>query len=295
MKLVQLFFLCVFVTVASAGDWPQWGRDGSRNMVSAEKGLPVTWDAGKTKGDTDEIDPATTKNVKWTAKVGSTAFGNTTVGHGRVLIGTNNETPRDPKHMGDRGVVMCFEEASGKFLWQLVVPKLGAGKVSDYENVGICSPPTIDGDRVYLVTNRCEVLCLDINGMANGNDGPFKEEGQYMAGPGAAPMEPGATDADILWRFDLRDELGVFPYNMTSSSVLVVGERLYVTTSNAVDWSNKHLPAPDAPALICLDKKSGQLLGQGSIRDQRRHVSQQLVVSFVWRGERQGDGFFWRR
>ena len=26
------------------------------------------------------------------------------------------------------------------------------------------------GDRLFLVTNRCEVLCLDVHGLANGND-----------------------------------------------------------------------------------------------------------------------------
>jgi outer membrane protein assembly factor BamB len=66
----------------------------------------------------------------------------------------------------------------------------------------------------------------------------------------------------VLWCYDMRDELGVFPRNMTSSSVLVVGGRLYVTTSNGVDWTGKHLPAPNAPALICLDKKSGKLLAR---------------------------------
>jgi outer membrane protein assembly factor BamB len=75
-------------------------------------------------------------------------------------------------------------------------------------------------------------------------------------------MAVGKGDADIIWRFDMRDELGVFPRNMTSSSVLVVGDRVYATTSNGRDWSNTHLPAPNAPALICLDKRTGKLLGR---------------------------------
>ena len=98
--------------------------------------------------------------------------------------------------------------------------------------------------------------------MANGNDGPFQEEAQYTAGPGQPPVPPGPTDADILWRYDMRHELGVFPRQMTSSSVLVVGDRLYVTTSNGVDWTEKHVPSPNAPALICLDKKTGKLLAR---------------------------------
>jgi outer membrane protein assembly factor BamB len=106
------------------------------------------------------------------------------------------------------------------------------------------------------------------------NRGPFKEEGQYIAGPGAPAVKVGPGDADIIWRYDMRDELGVFPHNMTSSSVLVVGDKLFVTTSNAVDWTEKHIPSPDAPALICLDKNSGKLLGQ-----ERSGISSRLFLS----------------
>jgi len=49
---------------------------------------------------------------------------------------------------------------------------------------------------------------------------------------------------------------------MTSSSVLVVGDRLYVTTSNGKDWTALHTPSPNSPALICLEKKTGKLLAQ---------------------------------
>jgi outer membrane protein assembly factor BamB len=44
----------------------------------------------------------------------------------------------------------------------------------------------------------------------------------------------------------------------------MVGDRLYVTTSNGRDMSpeRRHIPSPDAPALICLDKDSGKLLGR---------------------------------
>ncbi len=181
---------------------------------------------------------------------------------GKVFIGTNNENPRDPKYVGDYGIVLCLDEATGKLIWQLAVPKLAAGPKCDYEKIGICSSPAVDGDCVYVVTTRCEVLCLNINGLANGNHGPFKDEAQYVAGPGRPPIELGPTDADILWRYDMRDELGVHPHQATSSSALVAGDRLYVTTSNGKDANQKYIPAPNAPALICLDKKTGKLLGQ---------------------------------
>jgi outer membrane protein assembly factor BamB len=235
--LTVILIILAWPASLGAADWPQWGHDNSRNMVGNEKNLPDSFDPGKGKDGTDEIDLTTTKNVKWVAKLGSQSYGNPTVGGGRVFVGTNNDSPRSKSRSGDFGVLMCFDEATGKFLWQLLVPKLAAGKNSDWEFVGLCCSPTIDGNRLYIVTNRCEVLCLTTDGTAVG-------------------------DADVIWRYDMRDELGVFPHNMTSSSVLVVGDRLYVTTSNGVDWTNKHIPNPTAPALICLDKKTGKLIGQ---------------------------------
>jgi outer membrane protein assembly factor BamB len=258
---------------AGAADWPMWGGTPARNMVSPEKGLPATADIGKTKDEPDKADLSTTKNIKWIAHLGSESWGNVTVAGGRVFIGTNNGAPRSPKYKGNYGILLCLDEATGKFLWQLACPKLTAGENNDFGTVGLCSSPTVEhtpeGDRVYVVTNRCEVLCLDAAGMGAGNKGgpdankgPFKDEAQYTAGRGNPPIEQGPGDADILWRFDMRDELGVFPRYITSSSVLVVNDRVYVTTSNGVDWTRKHIPSPNAPALICLDKKTGKLLGR---------------------------------
>ncbi len=103
-------------------------------------------------------------------------------------------------------------------------------------------------------------MCLDTEGMANGNDG-FADEGQYMAGPGKPPMEVTKTDADIIWITNMIDECGVFPHNITCSSVMVVGDRVWTATSNGVDYGHVETPAPNAPCLICVDKKTGKLLG----------------------------------
>ncbi len=250
--------------VGQGTDWPQWGRGQSRNMVSPDKGLPTEFAAGDFKGNTEEIDPSTTKNVRWIAKLGSQSYGNTTVANGRVYVGTNNDTPRDKRFKGDRSAVYCLDEKTGEFIWQLNVPKLGTGKVSDWEFLGICSSPAIEGNRIYLVTNRCEVICLDTEGMKNGNDGEFQDEGQYMAGAGKPKMEVKDTDADIIWVFNMIDECGVFPHNITSCSVLLAGDEIWTSTSNGVDYGHVETPAPNAPCLIKLDKKTGKLLGEES-------------------------------
>lgn len=251
-----------------AADWPEWCGSATKNMISTETGLPSDFSPGKRIKGKEDVDMATTKNCLWVAKLGSQSYGTPTVAGGKILLGTNNEVPRDPGKTGDRANFMCFDEKTGKYLWQLAIPKLGAGKVSDWEYLGQCSSPFIEGDIAYTVTNRCEVIAFDMNGQLNGNDGDFQEEAKYFT-PTAAPGQPAPplaevlpTDGDVLWRFDMREELGVFPHNITSSSVLVQGDTVFATTSNGVDWTHTNIPNPSAPAFIAVNKKTGEYLGE---------------------------------
>jgi len=251
-------------------------------MIGEAKNLPVNVEPGDYVTGTDDIDPSTTENVLWVAKLGSQAYGNVTVAGGKVFAGTNNESPRDPKQLGDRGVLMAFNEENGEFEWQLLIPKLGAGKVSDWEYVGLCSSPAVEGNKVYVVTNRGEAVCLDLNGLANGNDGPFQDEANYMSADGN-PVELTNGHADILWIYDMREELGVFPHNVSSCSPLVVGDLLYVSTSNGVDWSHNNIPAPFSPALVALNKTTGELVGEEASQVSER------VLHASWSSPAYGD------
>ena len=244
-------------------DWTQWGGTGERNMISNAKNIPASFNPGKWDDDKEDFTEEGREGVLWVFKVGSQTYGNATVANGKVYVGTNNEIPRNPAIKGDRGIVMCIDEKTGKFLWQLAVPKMGSGKVNDWEYLGICSSPTVDGDRVYVMSNRCEVVCLDANGLANGNQG-FQDEEKYInsVAEGKTNVKLSNLDADILWYYDMREELGVFPHNATSSAPLVVGDHVFVNTSNGVDWSHKNIPAPFSPAMISLDKKTGKLVGE---------------------------------
>ena len=244
------------------GDWPEWGGTAAKNMVSTATGIPTDFDPGKIKGSSGEIDMATTKHLVWAARIGSQSHCAPTIAGGKVLIGTNNEVPRDKKHVGERGILMCFDEKTGEFLWQLVVPKLGSGAVKNLDQSGICSSPLIHGNRAYVVTNRCQAACLDLDGFANGNDGPFKDEAAYVLKPYQPPVELGKTDADIIWLFDMRTELGVFPHSVSSSSPTIIDGKLVVTTSNGTDWSHLNVPGPEAPCLITLDPDTGELIGE---------------------------------
>ena len=159
---------------AVAADWPQWGGGQYRNLVSREAGLPASFHPGRKKRDRLGFDPATTKNVRWMVRLGSENYSCPVVANGRVYIGTNDEDLDDERLRPTRGgVLMCLDEKTGSLIWRLVVPKLeiDRSKVSedfDAMKLGICSTATIDGDRVYIVTNRCEAICLDADGMADG-------------------------------------------------------------------------------------------------------------------------------
>ena len=266
MNNLRSLSLSLFAAVCTAaptlaGDWPMWGGTPSRNMVSPGKGIPTDIVSGKFLPKTETIDPKSTKNIRWVTKLGSQAYGTPCVAGGRVFVGTNNESPRDPTQIGDRGVLMCFDEKTGALLWQLVIPKVGAGKVSDWEYVGLCSSVAIEGDRGYVVSNRGEVICFDVKGQADGNQGPYMDEAKFSSVDGK-PVAVSDKSADILWVTDVRNDLGIFPHNVSSCSPLIVGDRIFVATSNGVDWSHLNIPAPFAPALIAVDKNTGKLLGE---------------------------------
>lgn len=232
------------------GDWPMWGGTPDRNMVSNQKGLPTEWDV-KTK-----------KNVKWIAELGSQSYGNPVVADGKVFVGTNNENPRDPKQAGDRGAMMAFRESDGEFLWQQTHEKLASGRANDWPYQGVASSAAVEGQRMFYVSNRGVVWCLDTNGFQDGkNDGPVTDE--KLTGP---------HDADVIWSFDMMEEVGSYPHNMSNSSPVIWGDLLYVSTSNGQDESHVHIPSPRAPAIIALNKNTGKLVWEdNSVGDRILH------------------------
>ncbi|MCY3017884.1 MAG: PQQ-binding-like beta-propeller repeat protein [Planctomycetota bacterium] len=252
---VLFLLLCLAVSAAcAAGDQAHWGQWPSRNMVSDELGLP------------DSFDPATGLNIKWSVKLGTQTYSTPIAARGKVFIGTNNDLPRDPEHKGDCGVLLCLDEKDGSLCWQLVVPKREGDPYLDWPRAGWSSPPTIEGDRVYSVTNRGEVVCLDINGQANGNDGPYLDEGKHMAFAGGQPQKVGPTDADVIWLFDLVSGAGIHTHDAVNASVLAAGPFLYVNSGNGVDNTHARIRCPNGPSLVVLDKATGKLLAQDGER-----------------------------
>lgn len=261
IRVVGLVLVCAMALgAATAADWPQWGRTDDRNFVSPEKDLPATFDPEQGRKGKDP-------KVKWVQRLGHAAYGNPTVADGRVYVGTDDSTLTGDERLKRTrgGMVHCFDEATGKRLWRLVTPgRKGLPPKVHYalQHLGTCSSPTVEQGRVYVVTSAIEVVCLDARGLADGNDGPFRDEARYIAGRGNTPVKLAPDDADILWRFDMLGQAGVMPHDVASCSVLLYGNYLYTSTSNGVDGPHKKVVAPDAPAFIVLDKRTGRYVAR---------------------------------
>jgi len=160
-------------------DWGQWGGSSKRNNTPEGKNIPVEWTIGSFDLKTGEWNKDEAENVKWTASLGSQSYGNPVVANGKVYVGTNNGAGYQKRYPAavDLGVLLCFDEKDGKFLWQHSNEKLPTGRVHDWPLQGVCAAPIIEGERVWYVSNRGEVLCLDADGFHDGqDDGPVTNE-----------------------------------------------------------------------------------------------------------------------
>jgi outer membrane protein assembly factor BamB len=158
--------------------------------------------------------------------------------------------------------MMAFDATTGEFLWQSAHGKLSAGRVHDWPLQGVCSGAYVDGDRMWYVSNRAELICVDTEGFRDGeNDGPVKDE-KFTS----------EKDGDVVWRFDMIAEVGTFPHNLANSSPVAFGDLVYVSTSNGHDESHVNVPSPNAPSLVAVHKATGKLVWKdGSAGDRLLH------------------------
>jgi outer membrane protein assembly factor BamB len=197
-------------------------------------------------------DPGLKISVVWKAAIGSSS-GSPVVHRGKVLIGTNNSSPRDPVIRGWQGVMMCFDQKTGEFLGQVTHEKL-AHRSNDLPGQGICCRPFCEEDRAYYVSNRGELVCLDLGGFVTAD-----------------------TKSDVKkvrWSLDMVGTLGVYKRDAGDvanplSSPLIIGDLVDCVTGNGstFGYGNQNLPAktpfvpkPDAPSFLAVNKMTGKVV-----------------------------------
>jgi outer membrane protein assembly factor BamB len=138
--LFSLSLLCTFALLpltigqtAPEAEWPQW-RGPLRNGVSSETGFLKQWPANG---------PATVWSI---ANLGE-GYGSLAIKADRIYVqGTN----------GAASVVFCLNRADGKTIWSA---SLGP-KVNESRGNGPRGTPTLDADRVYVLTENGDLACL---------------------------------------------------------------------------------------------------------------------------------------
>jgi outer membrane protein assembly factor BamB len=239
---VAAFTLAVSLAIPSpslfADDWPMMGRDRTRNAVIPEKNPPLDWDV------------KTGRNVKWWSTLGSVCYSSPVVANGLIWIGSNNYIQQDGKWNyadGQSGVLMCFREGDGKLLYKHVSGTLKGYPYSLWGAIGMNCSPLVEGNRLWCTTTRAEVLCLDIG-----------------------PLRKVSGVAGEIWKLDQVKDLGIYPARgaMVGGPLCSIGashgDLIYVMTANGIDWAagGKTVRAPHAPALVCLNKNTGEVVWQ---------------------------------
>ena len=228
-----------------AADWPSWGGQLSRNMASAtEHGLPE-WYA---LGSGTDSSPAATKNIKWTAKLGGNTCGSPIVSQGRVFIGTKGTQPNED-------ILLCLDEQTGRELGRFICRRIkGRG-----ESFGVCSTPTVEGDRLYFVTPYGEAECVNVTSWLSSRAAPSVDE----------------SDRHIVWKYDMIAKLHVEQDHVASCSPLLLGDFVYVCTGNGRFKTTERPLNPLTPSLVAFSKRTGQLVA----RDDEQ------IGERLWRGQ----------
>jgi outer membrane protein assembly factor BamB len=174
--LASFAAVCAFATLdaqAPSTDWPQW-RGADRNGISRDTGLLREW-------------PRSGPALAWSASQLGSGFGSVSVAGNRVFV----------QGMKDRqSMVTSLDRASGKPVWSIA---LGSAQEND-RGSGPRGTPTVDGDRVYVLTENGDLVCLLF------------------------------ADGKVVWRRNILREFGGRNINwLVSESPLVDGNRVIVT------------------------------------------------------------------
>ena len=189
MKPTLLLSLLLVATPAAAADWPQWGGSPMRNNApGADVGpLPAQWNVGRFDPDSGRWDSQFARNVRWVARLGTYTYGSPVIAGGSVFCGTNNGAGwlKGRPATIDAGLpALLPPRRRGLPMAALLRRSWLPATISISARSGVCSAPLVEGDRLWVVTNRCEVVCVDLG------------------------RSSGRQEAVVVWRLDMIGQLG---------------------------------------------------------------------------------------
>ena len=191
----------------------------------------------------------------------------TTTGPGQGLGRRGADVP--PRGRRQAPLAAPHPAAPGKGVTGSRIPRAALG-----------SAPLVEGDRLWYVNNRSEVVCFDIGPLQEGDRRAAARSGSSTCGRSSASSRTCRSCS-------------------SGSPPPSPGTRTGCTSSPTTGWTRTHanVPAPDAPSLVCLEKATGKVVwtdnspGKNILEHQ---ISSPLVVEVGGRPQvivGQGDGW----
>jgi hypothetical protein len=108
----------------------------------------------------------------------------------------------------------------------------------------------------------------------------------------------GEKKADILWRYDMIEEMAVFPHNLATSSPVIHEDLVFFVTGNGVDEGHLNLPSVVSPSFVAFNKNTGELAWEYAAEDRVLHGQWSSPAVGIVNGKAQaifpgGDGWLY--
>lgn len=134
------------VDVWGADSWPSF-RGPSRTAVAPDESLLTQWPEGGPK-------------LVWETEGAGRGYASLAIVDGRIYtLGDDLSTADD-----DDEYLTCFDQATGKQLWKAKTGPAWTEGQSSWQSSR--STPTVDGDRVYVLTPHGDLICCSTEGKA---------------------------------------------------------------------------------------------------------------------------------
>ncbi|QDT89952.1 outer membrane protein assembly factor BamB family protein [Gimesia algae] len=192
-----------------------------------------------------------TKAIKWKRKVGDYCS-DVLVGSKQVIIFGNNTLQQQVQNtkVPNGTAVACFDRKTSQLQWISSFKRVKFWP-SDLPNTSIRTFSHLDDKQLTFISNRSTLVCFDVVGFKNGDDGKIIET-----------RKPDPTKGDLLWEIDLKNELHVERRELIDTASRIGGVILhegiyYVVTGHGADYTSE---GTLAPVFMAVDANNGNIV-----------------------------------